>query len=290
MAWQDFTAAGGPGQGAERLSQLRAIMARQDLDAVLVPRADAHQGEYVADCDARLRWLTGFSGSAGFAIVTADQAGVFIDGRYRVQVRAETDPAAFTPVNWPENSAADWLLTALPGGGRVGFDAWLHTRAEIAALERAVAEASISLVPIDNPIDAIWTDRPAPPAAGARIHPADLAGATPHDRRARIAAMLRDVGQQTTVLTQPDSIAWLLNIRGADIPRNPIVQGFAILDDRGHVTLFADPAKFDADLRAHLGPEVTILPPHGLTPGIGQRGGSGAAGPADCARTGVPPG
>lgn len=273
MPWQDFTATGDPTQGAHRLAALRELMTRQGLDAILVPRADAHQGEYVADCDARLRWLTGFSGSAGFAIVTADQAGVFIDGRYRVQVRAETDPMAFTPVNWPETSAAAWLLKALPGGGRVGFDAWLHTRAEIAALERAVAEASISLVPIDNPIDAIWADRPAPPTGTARIHPADLAGATPHDRRARIAAVLRDGGQQSTVLTQPDSIAWLLNIRGADIPRNPVVQGFAILDDSGHVTLFSDPSKFDADLRAHLGAEVTILPSASLTPALGSLSG-----------------
>ncbi|MBV0891692.1 aminopeptidase P family protein [Paracoccus sp. Z118] len=265
---QDFNAGADPAAAAPRIAALRAGMAAQDLDAVLIPRADAHQGEYVADRDARLRWLTGFSGSAGFAIVTATQAAVFIDGRYRVQVRAETDPAIFTPVNWPETSAADWLLKALPGGGNVGFDPWLHTRAEIAALERRLGPASIALVAIDNPVDAIWPDRPDGPEGAVRIHPADLAGAEPHERRADIATVLRKSGQRAAVLTQPDSIAWLLNIRGADIPRNPVVQGFAIIEDSGQVSLFAEPSKFDPALRAHLGNEVTILPPDALSPAL----------------------
>ncbi|WP_299359015.1 aminopeptidase P family protein [uncultured Paracoccus sp.] len=263
-AFQDFSAPSSPAVAAPRVGALRARMAAQGLDAVIVPRADAHQGEYVADCDARLRWLTGFSGSAGFAVVTADRAAVFVDGRYRVQVRAETDPALFVPVNWPETTAADWVADALPGGGRLGFDPWLHTRAEISALRERLDKAGVALVGTDNPVDAIWSDRPAPPCGRARRHPDDLAGATAQQRRAQIAAVLAEADQRATVLTQPDSIAWLLNIRGSDIPRNPVVQAFAILGHDGRATLFVDRAKIHDDLRDHLGADVMIAPPDRL--------------------------
>lgn len=266
--WQDFSNAADPGAAAPRVAALRDLMARKGLDAVIVPRADAYQGEYVADADARLRWLTGFSGSAGFAIVTALQAGVFIDGRYRVQVRAETDPAIFTPVPWPETSAAVWLREALPHGGALGFDAWLHSRAEIEALARGLDGSGITLRAIANPVDAIWPDRPAPPQGVARVHDPALAGASSDERRDVVAQALRAAGQGATVLTLPDSIAWLLNIRGADIPRNPVVQAFATVDAEGRVGLYADPAKFDAQVRAHLGNGVTIAPPDQFAAGL----------------------
>ena len=129
--YQDFAVRSAPEHGPARLAALRAEMAKAGLDGFIVPRADAHQGEYVADCDARLGWLTGFTGSAGFCIALMDRAGVFVDGRYRVQVRAEVALTAFTPVNWPETKAGPWLIEQLPNGGRVGFDPWLHTRREI---------------------------------------------------------------------------------------------------------------------------------------------------------------
>lgn len=261
MTWQEFSAPSDPAASGPRVAALRALMAAQGLDAVIVPRADAWQGEYVADADARLRWLTGFSGSAGFAIVTAAQAGVFVDGRYRVQVRAEVDPALFTPVPWPETTASAWLKQALPSGGALGYDPWLHTRAEIEALTKGLAGSGITLRPIPNPVDAIWADRPAPPTGAARLHDAAVAGATHAERRALVAGALTEAGQGAAVLTMPDSIAWLLNIRGADIPRNPVVQAFATVDAQGRVGLYADPAKFDAAVRAHLGNEVTISPP-----------------------------
>lgn len=266
--WQDFSNAADPAAAAPRVAALRGLMAREGLDAVIVPRADAYQGEYVADADARLRWLTGFSGSAGFAIVTALQAGVFIDGRYRVQVRAETDPAVFTPVPWPETSAATWLREALPHGGALGFDPWLHSRAEIEALSRGLDGSGVSLRAIPNPVDAIWPDRRAPPQGPARVHDPALAGASAAERRGIVAQALRAAGQGATVLTLPDSIAWLLNIRGADIPRNPVVQAFATVDAEGRVGLYADPGKFDAQVRAHLGNGVTIAPPEQFAAGL----------------------
>ncbi|KGJ01989.1 aminopeptidase P family protein [Paracoccus sphaerophysae] len=271
--FQSFDAPSGQADTGARIDALRALMARDGLDAVLVPRADAHQGEYVADSDARLRWLTGFSGSAGFAIVTADRAGVFIDGRYRVQVRAETDPAIFTPVHWPETGAADWLRAVLPQGGTVGFDPWLHSVAETEALSRKLHGSGITLTPVENPVDAIWTDRAAPPVGTARIHPQTLAGATPDERRALVAAELRAAGQGAAVLTLPDGISWLLNLRGSDIPRNPVVQSFAIIDDTGAVQLFADAGKFGPDVRAHLGNAVTLSPPESFATALGALAG-----------------
>lgn len=258
--FQDFTAKSAPEQGPARLAALRGQIAAEGLDGVLIPRADVHQGEYVTARDARLGWLTGFTGSAGFCIALKDRAGIFVDGRYRVQVRAEVDAGAFTPVNWPEVKPGPWLREALPQGGRVGFDPWLHTRREIDAIEADLAGTGIALVETANLVDRIWTDRPAPPTAPARIHPPKIAGEGAAAKRERLADGSRRRGAAAAVLTLPDSICWLLNIRGADLPRNPLVQCFAVLHDNGHLTLFAEPAKFDAEVRAHLGPQVTLRP------------------------------
>ena len=266
--FQDFSARFSPEHGPERLACLRAAMARAGLAGFFVPRADAHQGEYVAPCDARLAWLTGFSGSAGFCVVLPDCAGVFVDGRYRVQVRAEVDLAAFTPVNWPEVKPGPWLVEHLPQGGRVGFDPWLHTRREVDELRKALAGSGVELVEAANLVDAIWPDRPAPPLAPARIHPADYTGETSAEKRTRLGGHLAQMGAEAAVLSLPDSIAWLLNIRGADIPRNPVVQAFAVLHADGRLTLFAEAAKFSPDLRAHLGPQVTIRPVAALAAGL----------------------
>lgn len=265
MSFQTFDDRSGGGDHAARLEALRTLMAAEGLDAVIVPRADAHQGEYVAEADARLAWLTGFTGSAGFAVVTAGQAGVFIDGRYRVQVRDEVDLTRITPVPWPETRPSDWLREALPQGGRVGFDPWLHTRREIAQMDEALHADAIAMVALEeNPVDRIRPDRPPRPVGRARIHPEALAGETAAQKRARLAAQLKAEGQAAALLTLPDSISWMLNIRGSDLPRNPVVQSFAVLSDTGDVALFADAAKFDDDLRTHLGPHVRILPQDAL--------------------------
>ncbi|AUH35455.1 X-Pro aminopeptidase [Paracoccus tegillarcae] len=249
-------------------------MSDRGLDAFIVPRADAHQGEYVADADARLRWLTGFTGSAGFAIATTRTAGLFVDGRYKVQARAQVDPAQFSVLDWPATKPSDWLREALPQGGTVGFDPWLHTRKEIKAMRSGLEGSGIALLATDqNPLDAAWTDRPAPAIGAARLHPDDLAGETAMEKRDRIAADLREAGQKSALLTLPDSISWLLNIRGSDLPRNPVVQSFAILGDDGHVALFADPAKFDDALRGHLGNAVTIEPPEQLITALDNAAG-----------------
>lgn len=259
--FQTFDSHSSPDQGPPRLAALRARLAGLGLAGFLVPRADVHQGEYVAMRDERLQWLTGFTGSAGFCIVLPDVAGVFIDGRYRTQVKAQVDLGVFTPVPWPEVKPGDWIREHL-AQGNLGFDPWLHTADEIEKLEKSLEDCGVSISQISiNPIDEIWTDQPEAPLGKVFVQPDTLAGEPHAAKRARLAEGLRKAGQKAAVLTLPDSLCWLLNIRGADVPKNPVVQGFAILHDDGRVDLFLAPAKLDAAVREHLGPDVTLHPP-----------------------------
>ena len=164
--FQSFEVTARPEQGPPRLLALREQIAAQGLDGFVIPRADAHQGEYVAARDARLAWLSGFTGSAGFCVALRDVAGVFIDGRYRTQVKAQVAPE-FTPVPWPEVSMAGWLREQLPRGGRIGIDPWLHTMDQIAQTQKVLIGSQIELVQCPNLVDAIWEDQPDPPIAAA---------------------------------------------------------------------------------------------------------------------------
>ena len=258
MTFQTFEATTRPEQGPPRLAALRKAMAAEGLDALIVPREDRFQGEYVAPCDERLAWLTGFTGSAGFAVITPDIAAVFVDGRYRVQVRAQV-AGAFTPVNWPETSLASWALEHLGANAVIGYDPWLHTVKWAADLGEALAPKGLALRPVTNLIDPLWQDRPAPPTAPFSAYPLEHAGEAHDDKRARLAQVLREAGQTEAVLTAPDSIAWLLNIRGSDVARNPVPQAYAILYDDGRVHLFAPPGKADP-IADHLGPDVRAIP------------------------------
>lgn len=230
--FQSFSETSSPEQGPPRLAALRAEMSAAGVDGFIVPRADAHQGEYVAARDSRLAWLTGFTGSAGFCVALQDKAGVFIDGRYRVQVRAQVADV-FTPVPWPEVSLGDWLSENVAAGGVVGFDPWLHTVTQIRELE--ASSGSVTLRRVENLVDRIWEDQPSPPATLAFAQPVELTGET---HEAKIARLSAGLGSATTaVLTLPDSICWLLNIRGDDLPRTPFMLGFALLhaEDRKSV-------------------------------------------------------
>lgn len=252
--FQTFEATTSPDQGPPRLSNLRKHMADKGLDGFLIPRADAHQGEYVAPRDARLAWLTGFTGSAGFCAALTHIAGVFVDGRYRLQVRDQV-AEDFTPVDWPEVQLEDWLIKQLPNGGKVGFDPWLHTVSAIRQLTKALSDSGIELVATNNLVDIIWTDQPEPPKAKFTAYPDEFAGETHHSKRQRLAETI----SAPTVLTLPDSIAWFLNIRGTDIERNPVPHAFAILNPDGSVDLFAQDGK-TTDITEHLGDNVRIYP------------------------------
>lgn len=249
--FQTFESSSNPSDGPARLSDLRAQMAKHGLDAFFVPRADAHMGEYVAARDARLSWLTGFTGSAGFCVATQDVAGVFIDGRYRVQVRDQTADV-YTPVHWPEIGAADWIKETLKAGAIIGFDPWLHSVDEISALRDALPE--MTLQPTENLVDAIWHDQPNAPTAPFFAQDITFAGESSADKRARLAQTLT---ADCAVITLPDSIAWLLNIRGADIERNPVPQAFAIFHKSGALDLFAGEAK-TTSIVDHLGADITV--------------------------------
>jgi Xaa-Pro aminopeptidase len=258
--FQSFESHASPDQGPPRLRALRERLAAMGLAGFIVPRADVHQGEYVAARDERLQWLTGFTGSAGFCIVLPDVAGVFIDGRYRTQVKAQVDLGVYTPVHWPEVKPGEWVKEKL-AAGVVGFDPWLHTADEVERLKTALEGTGVTVSAIsENPVDAIWPDQPFAPAGKAFVHPLELAGESHQAKRARLAEDLRAAGQTAAVITLPDSLCWLLNIRGADVPKNPVLHGFAVLHDDARVDLFVNPGKLDEAVRAHLGAEVVAHP------------------------------
>lgn len=250
---------------ARRLADLRAELQRRGLDGFVVPRADEHQGEYVPRRSQRLAWLTGFRGSAGMAIVLADRAAIFVDGRYTLAVRDQVDTKAFVPLQIPEESPEAWIAANLPKGGRLGFDPWLQTVDGQERFLRATARAGGSLVPVEqNPIDAVWRDHPAPPLAPVLPHPAEYAGESSEQRRRRIADIIAAKGADLAFLTAPDSIAWLLNVRGGDVPRTPFALGFALLHVDGHVDLYMDRRKIPDRTVAWLGNAVTLAPPEEL--------------------------
>jgi Xaa-Pro aminopeptidase len=253
---------------ADRLRRLRGAMASAGIEAFLVPRADAHQGENVAARDERLAWLTGFTGSAGLAIVAADAAALFVDGRYTLQARNEVDPAALALLRHPEDKPGDWLSATVKKGARVGFDSWLHTAGEMEALAQALEPHGIALERVANLVDAVWPDQPPPPTAPIVPHPVELAGRSSEEKRAALADELRGAGRSAAVLTLLDSIAWLLNIRGADIVHMPVPRAFAILAADGRLTMFTEPGRMDPTLAAHLGPEVEVAPPEAFGPAL----------------------
>ncbi len=250
---------------AQRLKLLRDRLAADGLSGFVVPRADEHQGEYVPLCGQRLAWLTGFTGSAGMAVVLKDRAAVFVDGRYTLQAAAQVDAQAYEIRHLIDEPPATWLATAATKGDAIGYDPWLHTPQEVERLRVSVERAGATLRAADkNPLDAVWSARPAAPLAPVFAQPEDFAGESAADKRARIGKMLAASGAVAAVLTMPESIAWLLNIRGGDVPHTPLPLSFAILKADGAVTLFIDRRKLIPGLDRHLGNAVTVEAPDRL--------------------------
>lgn len=246
---------------SERLRALRAQLKSRKLDGFIVPLTDEHMSEYVGLYARRLEWLTGFSGSAGLAAVLMDKAAIFIDGRYTLQVRQQVDAADYAFQSVPAEPVWNWLGANAPRGARIGFDPWLANRANVRASADALAPLGAELVPVsDNPIDAIWTDRPAPSTAPVEIQPLEFAGTGAAEKRRRIAGEMRARKADSLILSALDEIAWLFNIRGTDVPRTPVARAFAILRKDATATLFIDATKLDDAVIAHLGPDVDIRP------------------------------
>ncbi len=252
---------------ASRVQALRAALRAQQLDGFIVPRADEHLGEYVPESAARLAFMSGFTGSAGLAIVLLDRAAIWSDGRYTLQLEAETDAALWERLHSTEAKPEDWLKRHA-AGQRIGYDPWLLCPE---ALRRFTG---IDLVAVErNPIDAIWRQRPAPPMAPAVAHDLAYAGEDAAAKRARLGQVLAQAGQDAAILTDPASLAWLFNLRGADVEFTPIALGFALLHADGTAALFMAPEKLSAATRAHLGGEVAVLAPDALPAAIAGLGG-----------------
>ena len=250
----------------ERLAALRAEMARQTLDGFIIPLNDEFHGEAAPAAAERLKWLTGFTGSAGVAAVLKDRAAIFIDGRYTLQVRGEVDTTLFTPRHVSEEPMSDWLKEHMSSGQTLGVDPWLHTESGMNNLKRLTGEIGVTLASVaKNPIDAVWPDRPPQPLALVQPQTEKFAGKSSASKRQRMAAHLAERKVDATVHTLPDVVAWLLNIRGADLPCTPFALGFAILHQDATVDLFMKEMKFATGLKEHLGNMVRVWAPEEFT-------------------------
>ena len=252
------------------LTALRQELQRQSLDGLIVPRADEHLGEYVPAEAERLAWLTGFTGSAGLAVVLAATAAVFTDGRYVLQLAEQTDPAWWQRLHITETPPPAWLARHAPKNGRIGYDPLLISEEGLARY----TDAGLEMIAVKrNPIDTVWTDRPAPPRAPALPHPLAYAGRTSEEKRTDVAKLLREAKQDTAVLTDPSSIAWLLNIRGGDLPFTPFALSFALVHADGAADLFIAPEKLPAETRTWLGNSVSVSDRDALCPALARLAG-----------------
>ena len=238
------------------LTALRAALASAGLAGFLVPRADEHLGEYVPPSAERLAFLTGFTGSAGIAVVLPERAALFTDGRYTLQAESETDAALWERRHSVEEPAPGWTAAAAPGA-RIGYDPWLMSEDQVAHFRAA----GLDIVPLPaNPLDALWTDRPAAPASMVEAHPVAHAGRDTAEKRAEISDLLRAGKEDAAVISDPASLCWLLNIRGTDVPYTPFVLGFALLRQDAGCSVFLDPARVPDAVREAWGPAVRLLP------------------------------
>jgi Xaa-Pro aminopeptidase len=246
---------------AEKLALLRRELARLGLSGCAVPLTDEHMSEYVGDYAKRLEWLTGFTGSAGSAMVLGEKAAMFTDGRYTLQVRDQVDAGLYAYEPVPEVTHADWLKAQAGAGARIGHDPWYHTRSWTKAVREALAGISGELVATDpHPIDAIWHDRPMPSLAPILPHDDALAGETSSAKRAQLGAQLRKEKIDAAVISALDSVAWLFNIRGRDVMCTPVPRAYAMLFADGRAALFTESEKLNEAVLAHLGADVKTAP------------------------------
>jgi Xaa-Pro aminopeptidase len=274
--FQTFDDTAEPQLSRERVAGIRQKMQELGIDAYVVPRSDEFQGEYVAPSSERLRWLTGFSGSAGLCIVTRDQAVLFTDGRYTIQARQQVDPAIFSIVHSVEEPPHQWLAKNLAPGSVVGYDPWLTTAEAAERLRKACTECGAVLKAVEpNLVDSLWQDRPSAGAEPVSVHPAQFAGRVASEKIADIGAELEKAKADATVLTLPDSVAWLLNIRGRDVPHTPIVLAHAIVRQAGRAELFIEPSRLPEDVAAHLARVADVQRPAELKAALQRLGQEG---------------
>lgn len=268
----------------KHLPLLRAEMKKQNLDGFIIPHDDEYQNEYIPAYAERLMWATGFSGSAGAALIMQDKAVMFTDGRYTLQVRQQTDSAFFDYIDITETPPDAWLAENAPKSAAIGYDPMLHTTASVAKLKTAADTAGFKLVAVSqNPVDLAWKDQPSSPLAPIKPHDLTFAGKSSADKRKEIAAAIAKAGADTALITAPPSLAWLFNVRGGDVSRSPLPLGRALLNKDGTATLFAAPEKIGNDLSGFLGDDVDIRAETDVTAALeklGKQGGKVAVDPA----------
>jgi Xaa-Pro aminopeptidase len=271
-AFQTFDAPPAASATGERVARVRAAMAQAGLDALLVPRADEYQGEYVPASAERLAWITGFTGSAGLAVVARKKAAVFVDGRYTVQAPREVDTTVFAVEGIRSTALRPWLLANVPNEAVIGFDPRLHTVTEIEALKEQLAEHGATLKATSrNLVDRVWgVERPPAPGGVIDLQSIDYAGRTGAEKLADLQRVLKEARQDAVVLSAPDSVCWLFNIRGHDVAHNPVVLAYAIVPQSGKAELFIDPARVGGEGRAHLGRGVKIRKPEEFVTALGE--------------------
>jgi Xaa-Pro aminopeptidase len=261
-----------------RLAAFREELLRRKLAGFVVPRADQQQNEYVAPSEERLAWLTGFTGSAGMAIVLTDLAALFVDGRYTLQAAKQVDPKAWSVESLVEPPPESWLTKHLAAGDRIGFDPWLHTSAAAERLAAACSKAGAELVAVDsNPVDSVWTERPAPPLGPVTIHGTQFSGESEHDKLDRIGAEIDKLGVDALVLSDSHAIAWTFNIRGADVSHTPLPLSYALVPKDGRPAIFIDHRKLSNSARDHLEQTADVREPEALAgelTALAQRGAS----------------
>ena len=246
---------------AERLSALRSELSARNLDGFVVPLTDEHLSEYVGEYARRLHWLTGFAGSAGTAVVLADEAAIFTDGRYTIQVREQVDGTLWSHQDVPATSPARWLGEHARAGARIGYDPWLHTRRFVEDARAALAGRGAELVPVEaNPVDAVWTDRPQRPEAALEVHGLKYAGRSSAEKRQEMADALTDADAEAAVVASLDGVAWTFNVRGRDVAHTPVGLAFSLLHADGTADLFVEPAKVTPEVAQHLGNGVRLHP------------------------------
>ena len=276
--FQNFDSTANPALAAPRIANLRALFDAHGIYGFLVPRSDEHQGEYVAKGSERLAWLTGFTGSAGVALVLKSNAFVFVDGRYTVQAAQQLDPDVFSTQDLVANPPSKWIKDSLPNGVRIGFDPWLHTISETAALQKSLDALGGALVAVkSNPVDAIWADRPAVPLEPVTIHEFERAGVLARDKIAAMSKAIAKDGADACVLTDPSSSAWVFNIRGQDVPHTPLALCFAIVRAEREPLLFLDKRKLSIKTEAYLNQLCALMPPSALEEELSKLAANGAS-------------
>ena len=256
---QNYEVQGGPDYGRKNLPKLRQALANAGLNGFLIPHEDEYQNEYLPDCNERLMWATGFTGSAGSAIVLTEKASMFVDGRYTLQVRAQVDGELFEYQSVEEKGMTKWLTANTKDGDVIGYDPKLHSPNGLKALEKAARLSGATLKALTaNPIDEAWDDRPSEPEMPLSIQPLSLAGESHSQKRGRIGHKIKDAGADIALITSPASIAWLLNIRGGDVMCTPLPLSTLTITASGQVDLFIKPSKITPEIRTHLGNDVSI--------------------------------